>query len=229
MLVGDAFLWRGAGASVVSVSNGFGASGSEDPPQYDCDASHFWAWARSNVRSSSVNASTVASTGTSDACSDEFWRSEKYWTNRFLTYSRFVASRPRPLRASSNFFWQASNWDARSATSLSRSLIALFNRDVASLDCAASEASAPSRRACAGRCDHEDAIDQMSSLSPMSTPRRRLALGDLHELAVLVAAGRELALELRDAPSQNLDLAIFLRENRPRQGRSLGVISFCPS
>ena len=216
MLVGDAFRCRGAGASVVRVSNGLGASGSLEPPQYDCDASHFWAWARSKVKSSSVKARTVASTGTSDACSDEFCLNEKYCTSKFLTYSRFVASRPKPLLASSNFFWQASNWDARSATSLSRSLIALFNRDVASLDCAASEASAPSRRACAGRCDHEDAIDQVSSLSPMSTPRRRLALGDFDKFPVLVAAARELALELRDAPSKNLDLAILLREDRPR-------------
>ena len=190
MLVGDAFRCRGAGANVVKVSNGLGASGSLEPPQYDCDASHFWACARSKVKSSSVKARTVASTGTSDACSDEFCLNEKYWTSRFLTYSRFVASRPSPRRASSSFFWHARSWEAKSATSLSRSLIALFNRDVASFDCAASEASAPSRRACAGRCDHEDAIDQVSSLSPMSTPRRRLALGDLHELAVLVAAAR---------------------------------------
>ncbi len=216
MLVGDAFLWRGAGASVVSVSNGFGASGSLEPPQYDCEFSHFWACARSKVKSSSVNASTVASTGTREACSEEFCLNEKYWTSRFLTYSRFVASRPKPLRASSSFFWHARSWEARSATSLSRSRMALFNRDVASLDCAASLARAPSLRACAGRCDHEDAIDQVSSLSPMSTPRRRLALGDLHELAVLVAAARELRLKLRDPSSKNLDFRVLLREDRPR-------------
>ena len=38
----------------------------------------------------------------------------------------------------------------------------------------------------------------------MSTPRRRLALGDLHELAVLVAAARELRLKLRDPSSKKL-------------------------
>ena len=94
-----------------------------------------------------MNASTVASTGTREACSEEFCLNEKYWTSRFLTYSRFVASLPKPLLASSSFFWQANNWDAKSATSLSRSLIALFNRDVASFDCAASLARAPSLRA----------------------------------------------------------------------------------
>ena len=95
-----------------------------------------------------MKARTVARTGTSDACSDEFCRSEKYWTSRFLTYSRFVASLPKPLRASSSFFWHARSWEARSATSLSRSRMARFRRDVASFDCAASLARAPSLRAC---------------------------------------------------------------------------------
>ena len=99
-----------------------------------------------------MKARTVASTGTSDACSDEFCLNEKYWTSRFLTYSRFVASRPKPRRASSSFFWHARSWDARSATSESRSRMARFRREVASLDCAASEASAPSRRACRSAC-----------------------------------------------------------------------------
>ena len=52
----------------------------------------------------------------------------------------------------------------------------------------------------------------------------RAGTRDLHELPVLVAAACELRLELRDAPPQDLHLAIFLRENSPRQGRSFGVI-----
>ena len=58
----------------------------------------------------------------------------------------------------------------------------------------------------------------------MSTPRRRLALGDFYKFPMFVAAARELRLELRDAPSKNLDLAIFFREDRASQGRSFRVV-----